>query len=70
MVEENESQHESLRQKIHELQIEHRDLDEVISRLSDTTVDQLQLRRLKKRKLHLKDHIAMLEKQITPNIFA
>lgn len=70
MVEENESQHESLRQKIHELQIEHRDLDEVISRLSESTVDQLQLRRLKKRKLHLKDHITMLEKQITPNVFA
>ncbi len=61
---------ETLQQKLHELHIEHRDLDVVISRLSDGSVDQLQLRRLKKRKLQLKDHIVQLQKQMTPDIFA
>lgn len=60
---------ESLKQRIHQLQIEHRDLDDVISRLSQTTSqDQLQLQRLKKRKLFLKDHITMLERQLEPDI--
>jgi len=60
---------ETLRVKIHQLQIEHRDLDDVISRLSHSPAqDQLQLQRLKKRKLFLKDQIAMLERQLTPDI--
>jgi hypothetical protein len=60
---------ESLKQRIHQLQIEHRDLDDVISRLSHSTAqDQLQLQRLKKRKLFLKDHITMLERQLEPDI--
>ena len=60
---------ESLKQRIHQLQIEHRDLDDVISRLSHSSAqDQLQLQRLKKRKLFLKDQITMLERQLEPDI--
>ena len=60
---------EVLRQRIDQLHLEHRDLDDVISRLSVNPVqDQLQLQRLKKRKLHLKDQIALLESQLTPDI--
>jgi hypothetical protein len=58
-----------VRLKIHQLQIEHRDLDDVISQLSlSPAQDQLQLQRLKKRKLFLKDQIALLERQLTPDI--
>jgi hypothetical protein len=58
-------------EKLRQLRIEHRDLDEVISRLSlDLHVDQLQLRRLKKRKLLLKDQIARLESQLIPDLNA
>lgn len=60
---------QALKQKIHQLQTEHRDLDDVISRLSQSPAqDQLQLQRLKKRKLFLKDQIAMLERQLEPDI--
>ena len=60
---------ESLKERINQLHIEHRDLDDVISRLSQSTAqDQLQLQRLKKRKLYLKDQIALLERQLTPDI--
>jgi hypothetical protein len=62
---------EALRAKLAELRIEHRDLDDVISRLSDSSpFDQLQLRRLKKRKLVLKDMIAHIESQLLPDIIA
>ena len=60
---------ESLKQRIHELHIEHRDLDEIIARLAEKPgQDQLQLQRLKKKKLLLKDQIYMLERQLTPDI--
>lgn len=60
---------EVLRQRIDQLHLEHRDLDDVIARLSQHAVqDQLQLQRLKKRKLHLKDQIAQHERQLTPDI--
>ena len=60
---------ETLKVKIYQLQIEHRDLDDVISQLSHSPAqDQLQLQRLKKRKLFLKDQIALLERQLTPDI--
>jgi len=60
---------EGLKQKIHQLHIEHRDLDDVISRLSHSPAqDQIQLQRLKKRKLYLKDQIAMLQRQLEPDI--
>jgi len=56
---------------IAELREEHRDLDEAIARLSDDpSVDQLHLRRMKKRKLKLKDWIAFMESQLIPDIDA
>lgn len=62
---------ETLRQKLTELRSEHRDLDDVISRLVEQApVDQLQLQRLKKRKLSLKDAISRLESQLLPDIIA
>ena len=60
---------EVLRQRIDQMHLEHRDLDDVISRLCGNPIqDQLQLQRLKKRKLFLKDQIALLERQLTPDI--
>jgi hypothetical protein len=60
---------QGLKQKIFQLQTEHRDLDDVISRLSQSTAqDQIQLQRLKKRKLLIKDQIAILERQLEPDI--
>jgi hypothetical protein len=54
-----------------ELRIEHRDLDNAITRLaSDTRCDELQLRRMKKRKLLLKDAIARLESKLIPDLDA
>ena len=62
---------ESLKGRINELRIEHRDLDLVIARMSENIAqDQLQLRRLKKRKLQLKDTIARLEDRLIPDIIA
>ena len=62
---------EQIKRRIVELGIEHRDLDEVIARLTaDPSPDELRLRRLKKRKLWLKDEIARLQMQITPDILA
>jgi hypothetical protein len=56
-------------QKLETLRTEHRDLDDVITRLErDHYEDELQLRRLKRRKLMLKDQIAMLERQLVPDI--
>lgn len=56
---------------IAELREEHRDLDEAIARLvTDPSVDQLRLRRMKKRKLKLKDWIAQLESELIPDIDA
>lgn len=58
-------------QKLRALRIEHRDLDEVIARLSlDIHIDELQLKRLKKRKLALKDQILLLESQLIPDLNA
>ncbi len=57
--------------RLMELRLEHRDLDEVINRLQDNLhVDQLQLRRLKKRKLMLKDMIQQLESRLIPDLNA
>lgn len=54
-----------------ELKTEHRDLDEVIHRLMLSALhDQLQLQRLKKRKLQLKDAITRLEARLVPDIIA
>jgi len=60
---------QGLKVKINQLQTEHRDLDDVINRLSQSPAqDQIQLQRLKKRKLYLKDQIAILERQLEPDI--
>ena len=62
---------EALRAKLEALKSEHRDLDEVIDRLIEKApFDQLQLQRLKKRKLGLKDQIIRLESQLIPDIIA
>ena len=59
----------AIKERVAVLTIEHRDLDEVIARLADDPVqDELQLKRLKRRKLLLKDHIAMLERQLIPDV--
>ena len=56
---------------IAELKEEHRDLDEAIARLAENPgVDQLRLRRMKKRKLKLKDWLAYLESQLIPDLDA
>ncbi len=56
---------------LNNLSSEHRDLDEVIASLSDKQpFDQLQLRRLKKRKLILKDEIIKLRGKLLPDIIA
>jgi hypothetical protein len=62
---------EAIKAKLEALRIEHRDLDEVIDRLIERApFDQLQLQRLKKRKLGLKDQITRLESQLIPDIIA
>jgi hypothetical protein len=58
-------------ERLRELRIEHRDLDDVITRLQmDLYVNEVQLRRLKKRKLMLKDQIARLESELIPDLNA
>ena len=58
-------------EKLRQLRIEHRDLDDVIHRLQlDLYVNEVQLRRLKKRKLMLKDQIARLESELIPDLNA
>lgn len=62
---------EVLRVELAVLKREHRDLDEAIVALQErTTADQLTIRRLKKQKLGLKDKIARIEDQLTPDIIA
>ena len=58
-------------QQLEQLKIEHRDLDDAIRALTaQTLVDQLQIARLKKKKLILKDRIMRLEDQLVPDILA
>jgi hypothetical protein len=60
---------EEIKRRIIELDVEHRDLDAVIEMLTlDGHHDQLQLRRLKKRKLQLKDYITLLKMQLVPDV--
>jgi hypothetical protein len=61
---------DSMLRKLHELRSEHRDLDTVIARLVGQPMDQLQVQRLKKRKLLLKDEVAWLESRLIPDNIA
>ena len=62
---------EALKAKLAALKTEHRDLDEVISRIAAARpFDQLQIQRLKKRKLMLKDQISKIESELLPDIIA
>ena len=66
-----DSSEKSIQRRIYELQIEHRDLDEVVNRLSEAfDVDQLMIRRLKLRKLRLKDQISRLKSELIPDLDA
>lgn len=57
--------------RIIELQTEHGDLDAAIAKLAaDLSTDEILLRRLKKRKLQIKDHIVSLQMQLVPDIEA
>ena len=61
----------TLVEKIESLRLEHRDLDDAIARMEQGPyVDQLQLRRLKKRKLLIKDFIALMESRLIPDLDA
>ncbi len=65
------SDRDSLLRNLHELRSEHRDLDTVIARMGHAGgADQLQLQRLKKRKLLLKDEIARVESRLIPDSIA
>jgi hypothetical protein len=60
---------DEIKRRLIELQVEHRDLDLAIDRLATQSgTDELQLRRLKKRKLQIKDTISLLEMQLVPDI--
>lgn len=61
----------NIRKRVIELKIEHRDLDDAIQHLIETgTFEELKIKRLKKRKLQLKDDIARLENTLIPDILA
>jgi len=58
-----------MRDRLRELQVEHRDLDSAIHRISDDpSHDQLALTRMKRRKLLIKDQISWIERQLDPDI--
>ena len=66
-----EEEKAQIRERLHALEIEHHDLDDVINRqAADPRQDQLQLQRLKKRKLMLKDQIQRLRARLIPDIIA
>ena len=66
-----EAEEQALRTKLAELALEHRDLDSAIAAMVETgSADQLQLGRLKKRKLQLKDMISHIENALLPDIIA
>lgn len=62
---------EQYKRRLFDLRVEHRDLDDVIARLTkDPLVDELELKRLKKRKLMIKDQISRLESKAIPDLNA
>ena len=67
----SEDEKVQIQERLQVLEIEHHDLDDVIDRLAvDPSLDRLQLQRLKKRKLLLKDQIAKLRTRLIPDIIA
>lgn len=67
----DEQQEREIRAEIAELQSEHRDLDDMIARVSESApFDQLQLQRMKKRKLAIKDRLARLNNMLIDDIIA
>jgi len=65
----SEEERRQFEAKLSELRIEHRDLDVALHRLSEDPLhDQLALKRMKKRKLLLKDQIAWIERQLDPDV--
>ena len=71
MTTENTTDKEELQRRLRARQSEHRDLDDVIARIAvQAPFDQLQIQRLKKRKLVLKDEISRLEDLLLPDIIA
>jgi hypothetical protein len=66
-----EEEKAQIRSRLHELELEHFDLDDVIAKLArDPAQDRIQLQRLKKRKLVLKDQIQRLRTRLIPDIIA
>ncbi len=64
-------QRKTRERKLYELQVEHRDLDDVVTRLSALPpVDEILIKRLKKRKLQLKDQIARIKSALIPDLDA
>lgn len=62
---------ETLLQQLEELKSQHRDLDDVIARITEEVpFDQLQMQRLKKRKLQIKDQMSLIENLLLPDIIA
>ncbi len=62
---------ETIRRKLDELKVEHRDLDDAIARVTEAPpYDQVTIQRLKKRKLALRDEIGRLEDKLIPDIIA
>ncbi|MEM9682384.1 MAG: DUF465 domain-containing protein [Pseudomonadota bacterium] len=62
---------EAIRQRLEDLRLEHRDLDDAIARVTEKPpFDQIKIQRLKKRKLILKDEIGRLEDMLLPDIIA
>ena len=67
----SDEEKQRLEERLFELKQEHRDLDDVITRLSSQgAIEELQLKRFKKRKLKLKDTIMQLENELIPDILA
>ncbi|MCC7547456.1 MAG: DUF465 domain-containing protein [Burkholderiales bacterium] len=69
MDQDDEIEARAILERIEQLKVEHRDLDQVIVRLAEGgNHDELQMRRLKRRKLLLKDQITLLERRLNPDI--
>jgi len=60
-----------IKQRLHELRLEHKDIDDALILMQEKAfVDELQIRRMKKRKLNLKDEMVLLESKLIPDIEA